>query len=101
MPIWLSTTITIFTAVLASSGLWAFLQKLMESKDAKAQMVKGLGHMEILRLCAFYEERGWVSDEEYDDLYIYLYKPYKDMKGNGSAERAMNKINNLPRRKED
>ena len=100
---WLQTLITIICAVLASSGFWAFLQKRAERKAAKSkqttvetQMLIGLAHDRIIYLGMIYIERGWVSQDEYENLYEYLYKPYEKLGGNGSAKRIMTEVNKLP-----
>ena len=36
------------------------------------------------------------DESEYDNLYNYLYKPYKSLGGNGSAERIMEEVKKLP-----
>lgn len=43
-----------------------------------------------------YVERGWISQDEYENLYEYLYKPYEKLGGNGSAKRIMMEVNKLP-----
>lgn len=95
MEQWLITVITVVGSVLASSGFWAFLQTIRDKKDVRSKMILGLGHDRIIELCLKYLERGWISAEEYENLYKYLYKPYKAMGGNGSAERLMAKVSNL------
>ncbi len=91
----------ILLAVLASSGLWAFVTKLSERKDVKTKMLVGLGHDRIMWLGMKYIERGWITQDEYENLYEYLYKPYKAMGGNGSAKRVMQELNKLPIHKND
>ena len=100
---WLQTIVTIICAVLASSGFWAFFQKRAERKAAKnkqttveTQMLIGLAHDRIIYLGMIYIERGWVSQDEYENLYEYLYKPYEKLGGNGSAKRIMIEVNKLP-----
>ena len=92
--------ITIVASVLASSGLWGllevFVQKRLENKDAKSEMLLGLGHDRILYLGMKYIERGWITHDEYENLVDYLYKPYKKLGGNGSADRVVNELNKLP-----
>ncbi len=87
---------TIFVSVMASSGFWAFLQARREKKDAKTKMILGLGYDRIVTLCGMYIDRGYIYQHEYEDLYKYLYKPYKEMGGNGSAERAFEEVKKLP-----
>lgn len=86
----------IVLAVFASSGLWAFLQALMNKKSAKTRMLLGLGHDRIMHLCDKYIARGWISTDEYEDLFKYLYDPYIKMGGNGTAKRLMEDVGRLP-----
>ena len=96
MDPWIERVVLIACSVLASSGLWAFVQSRLDRKDAKSRMILGLGHDRLMFLCSRYIERGWISNDEYEDLIKYLYKPYQDMGGNGTVERLMNEIKNLP-----
>ena len=92
----LTIIIAIVTSTLGSSGLWAFLNSRAEKKSAKTKMILGLGYDRIVTLCNKYIERGSITQSEYEDPYHYLYKPYKDMGGNGSAERAFKEVEKLP-----
>ena len=92
----LEMVITVVISVLGSSGLWAFLQKRAEAKDAKTQMILGLGHDRIIFLCEQYIKKEYLTHDEYENLYEYLYKPYKAMGGNGTAERLMEEVKKLP-----
>lgn len=96
MPQFVETLITVLCAVLASSGFWALIQKLTDKKDAKTQMLVGLAHDRILYLGMSYVQRGYVTKDEYENLYDYLYKPYLKMGGNGSAKRVMGEVDKLP-----
>lgn len=99
MEPWLQIIITIFSSVLASSGLWAYIMKKYESKDTKSQMLVGLGHDRITHLGNTYIERGYITQAEYENLHDYLYIPYHALGGNGSAERIMKEVDKLPIRK--
>lgn len=96
MPTWLQMII----AVIGSSGLWTFLstalQKRSEKKSISNRMLLGLAHDRIIWLCEKYIDRGYISTEEFENLHDYLYIPYKEMGGNGSAERLMNIVKTLP-----
>ena len=96
MEQWFQILLTIFSSVLASSGLWAYITKRLEKKDVKTEMLIGLGHDRIMYLGMAYIDRGWITSDEYENLYEYLYKPYEKMGGNGSAKRIMNEVNKLP-----
>ena len=99
MPWWFQIIITVFSSVLASSGLWAFIMKRTERNDVKIEMLIGLAHDRILYLGMAYIERGWITQDEYENLYEYLYKPYEKLGGNGSEKRVMNEVDKLPIRK--
>lgn len=96
MEPWLQTVITVVCSVLASSGFWAWLQARRERKDAKTRMLLGLGHDRIVYLCMKYIDRGWISHDEYEDLIKYLWNPYAEMGGNGTAERLIRAVKDLP-----
>lgn len=96
MPSWMQLILTIVGSVVASSGFWAYIQKRSERNDVKTQVLKGLAHDRIISLGMRYIERGWITQDEYENLYEYLYKPYKKMGGNGSGDRVMDEVRKLP-----
>lgn len=96
MEPWLQIVLTVFSSVLASSGLWAFISKKSEKKDVKTELLVGLAHDRILYLGMSYIDRGYISKDEYDNIYNYLYKPYEKIGGNGSAKRIMAEVDRLP-----
>lgn len=91
----LQILLAIAGSVLASSGLWAYMTKRLEKRDTKTEMLVGLAHDRITYLGMQYIERGWITSDEYENLYEYLYKPYEKMGGNGSAKRIMTEVNRL------
>ena len=96
MEFWIEMVVGIVCAVLASTGLWSYLQKRSDRKDVKTRMLIGLAHDRIISLGMQYIERGWITQDEYENLNEYLYKPYEEMGGNGSAKRVMNGVDKLP-----
>lgn len=96
MEPWIQMIITIVCSVIASSGFWAWIMKRMERNDTKTEMLRGLAHDRIVYLGMEYITRGWITKDEYENLYEYLYKPYEKMNGNGSAKKIMNEVNRLP-----
>ena len=88
--------VTIVCSVLASSGLWSFIQSRREKKDAKTQMILGLGHDRIVNQGMIFIKRGWLTQDEYENLHDYLYVPYEKMGGNGSAKKIMAEVERLP-----
>ena len=88
--------ITIICSVIASSGFWTFVSKRRDNNNAEVKMLLGLGHIKIIETCERYIERGYITQEEYDSLYNYLYLPYKELGGNGTAERLVQEVKQLP-----
>lgn len=87
---------TIVASVLASGGLWTFLTKIFSKNDLKTRMLIGLGHDRIMFLGVSYIKRGYITSDEYENLHDYLYEPYAEMGGNGSAKRIMAEVEKLP-----
>lgn len=96
MDDWALVVITAIGTIAASTGFWTYIIKRSDRKDVKTRMLIGLAHDRILYLGSKYIERGWVSVEEYENLYRYLYAPYKELGGNGTAKRIMEKVQKLP-----
>lgn len=92
----LEAFVTILVSVLASSGVWAVVMKVMDKKDVRTQMLIGLGHDRIMYLGTSYIHRGYITSEEYENLVDYLYRPYELMGGNGSAKRVIDEVKKLP-----
>lgn len=95
MEFWSQIIITIFTSILASSGLWAFLGTRLDRHTAEREMLLGIGHVELVFFGMQYIDRGYITRDEYDTLQE-LYKPYKKLGGNGSGTKIMNEIEKLP-----
>lgn len=87
---------TIICSVIASSGFWLLAQKLFDRKDAKTKMLIGLAHDRIMYLGMRYISQGYITQDEFENLYTYLYEPYTKMGGNGSAKRVMDEVKKLP-----
>lgn len=96
MEPWMAALIGSITTVLASSGFWAYLQKRDTTKTAVAQLLMGLAYDKIMGLGVAYIERGWISKDEYEAFWNELYVPYKDIGGNGLAERVALEVSHLP-----
>ena len=88
--------ITVAIAVLGSNGLWAFIQSRSTAKSARDRMILGLGHAEIFRVAEKYLHRGGITMSELEDLEKYLFKPYSEMGGNGTAAAVVQKCKELP-----
>ena len=86
MEPFIQSLVTVICAVIASSGFWTYIQARRDKKDVKTQMLMGLAHDRIIALGMQYIDRGWITQDEYENLDVYLYKPYEAMGGNGSEE---------------
>ena len=89
-------TAAVLGSALASSGLWALVGRRVDKGDAQRKMLVGLAHDRIIHLGMVYIERGYVTQDEYENLQVYLYEPYEKMGGNGSARRVMEEVRKLP-----
>lgn len=92
----LQLVVTFLGSIIASSGFWLYITKQAEKKDMKTLLLLGLAHDRITFLGLTYIHRGWISQDEYENLREYLYKPYENMGGNGSARRIMCELDKLP-----
>lgn len=92
---WIQIILTIFTSLLASSGLWAFLGSRLDRSSAERDILVGICHIELVFFGMQYIERGWITEDEYDTL-KGLYEPYKKLGGNGSGTKIMEELNKLP-----
>lgn len=87
---------TILASVLASGGFWTLVQMRINKKDAKTRLLVGLAHDRIVELGMQYIERGCIYQDEYENLNDYLFGPYEQAGGNGSAKRVMDVVRTLP-----
>nr|DAI92412.1 MAG TPA: holin protein [Caudoviricetes sp.] len=96
MEAWENIGVPLIVALLTSSGLWALVSKRVDKNNAERKMLVGLAHDRIIHLGMVYIERGYVTQDEYENLQVYLYEPYEEMGGNGSARRVMEEVRKLP-----
>ena len=92
--------VTIACSVLASSGFWALIQARINRNNTDSRLLLGLAHDRIIDLGEKYLERGYITNDEYENLNNYLYEPYLAKGGNGSAKRVMEAVRKLPFREE-
>lgn len=100
MDPFVQTLVTIVIAIVGSSGLWTglwtYLQNRSKNNSAETQLLRGLAHDRIEYLSTKYIERGYITSEEYENLYTYLYIPYHNCGGNGTGDKLMAKVDELP-----
>ena len=89
----LKTIMAVALAIFASNGFWSFLLSVLNIETSERKLIKGLAHDRIIHLSDKYMKRGeWITAEEYDNLYTYLWIPYKACHGNGTAEKAIEDV---------
>ena len=93
--------VTLAVAVFGSTGFWTWLMNRNKKKTAEARLIMGLAYSEIIKRSEHYIKRGYIETEEYNELNKYLYQPYKEMGGNGTAEKLMKEVQQLPTSKEE
>lgn len=97
MQIWIQMLITLFASVMASGGFWAFLQGRHDQKDSRTKVILGLGYDRIIALGMKYIERGWITQDEYENLERYIYRPYNELRpDDGSVRKIMQEVDRLP-----
>lgn len=88
--------ITSVVTILSTSGFWAYIQHKDKTRKAMDRLVMGLAYEQIMSLAFRYIERGWITQDEYDDYKRYLYEPYKELGGNGITGRLHSEVESLP-----
>lgn len=88
--------VPISITILASAGFWKIFLTKIEGKTMQQQLLLGLAHDSIVRLGMHYISRGWITNDEYENLHLFLYKPYISLGGNGTADRIMKEVDKLP-----
>lgn len=85
------------------AGMSLILKTLLKSaKENKALKdgMKGLLHNDIIYRCKKHLIIGFVTLDDLEEL-EYLYKPYSELGGNGTAKKMMNRVYQLPIKKEE
>lgn len=98
MPEWLLVLWTSVTTVAASTGLWTYLQRRNVVKSQTDRLLRGIAYEKIVSMGMLYIERGWITQDEYEEYRKYLYEPYRALGGNGVTERVVAEVSNLPLR---
>lgn len=90
------TAVTILITLIGSAGFWSYLDARRAKKSASTRLLIGIAHDRITFLGMKYVEQGYITRDEYENLNDYLYEPYAEAGGNGSAKRVMEEVRKLP-----
>lgn len=93
---WIKTAVTVLVTLLGSAGFWGYLEARRSKKSANTRLLVGIAHDRIVFLGMKYVERGYITQDEYENLNDYLFEPYSEAGGNGSAKRVMEEVRKLP-----
>jgi hypothetical protein len=92
--------LAIFASVFGSTGFWALLTAIWNAHSKKVsiegKMLRGLAHDRICELGEKFIKQGYVTKDEYENLHDYLFLPYKELGGNGTAEKIVEDVKKLP-----
>ena len=106
--------ITLLVGIFGSTGVWTYLASKREKNseiykkideiethvnkyiENMKSMVMGQTYVNIVRTCEYWLERGWAEQDDIRDLEHYLYDPYREWGGNGTAERLFIEVCALP-----
>lgn len=86
----------LLSALLGGSGLWAFVKAKADRNTTEDGLLLMLVRDRIIEEGELYLERGYILSGEYADFYEDLYKPYKELGGNGLAQHIFERIEKLP-----
>ncbi|MGM9614841.1 MAG: hypothetical protein ACI3W7_04865 [Oscillospiraceae bacterium] len=93
---WYEIVLTVIGSIFASTGFWSWVQSRNRRKPNEGKLLLGIAYSKIIQTAETYIQRGWIGTDEYRELYQYLYEPYKNMGGNGTAKRLMEQVEKLP-----
>jgi len=96
---WAQVLTSVIIALISSTGLWSYIANYRNKHDAKTRLLIGLAHDRIIYLGTMFIDRGYITPDEYENLHDYLYAPYAENGGNGSAKRVMEQVKSLPIKK--
>ena len=97
--------IAIVASVFGSTGFWALLTAIWNAHSKKVstegKMLRGLAHDRICELGERYLKQGYITKDEYENLHDYLYVPYEELGGNGTAKKIVDDCKKLPMRNDE
>lgn len=86
---------TIVVAVIASTGFWTFLQKVVSKPRALDRLVLALTQDRFVAFAQKRIDEGCITRQDYKIL-MDIHKPYKEADGDGLVDKYWAEINKLP-----
>ena len=93
--------IEVALSVFCCTGFWTWLTTRSHKKSAETRLLLGIAYAKIIAVCEKYIEQGWIPSGEYNELNRYLFEPYENSGGDGTAKKLMGEVRKLPIKKED
>lgn len=87
--------VTIVVAVIASTGFWTFLQKVISKPRALDRLVLALTQERFVCFAQKSIDQGNITRQDYKIL-MDIFKPYKEADGDGLVDKYWAEINKLP-----
>ena len=88
--------ITIVVAIISSSGVWGLFNLAIQKKSESNRLLIGIAHHLIVQESHRLLQQGYMTTDDYRNLRKGLYEPYKQIGGNGLAEKMVNDVEKLP-----
>lgn len=92
--------LTLVGIIFASNGLWQYVlykaQQRSKKKTVEQRLLLGIAFKEIVESCEHHLNAGYINHDEYKELNHYLFEPYREMGGNGTADRLIKEVEKLP-----
>lgn len=90
--------IAVVVAIIGSSGIWTVVNGIItrrkERKSTERDALLGLLHVRIYEDCRQILSKGYMTMDDYENIQ-FLYKPYRELGGNGTCEKLYEEVNDL------
>lgn len=98
---WYEVLVAVVSVIFGSSGAWTYFQARRSKDDTRDKLLKGIAYNVIISQAKHHLAHGEITASEFTDIYNAVYIHYKQMGGNGTAERLMKELEKLPLNKDD
>lgn len=92
--------VAIVVAIFGSTGFWTWINNRKGKKSNESKLLLGIAYQIIITRAEEYIKRGYITSDEYNELNHYLFEPYINSGGDGTAQKLMNEVRSLPTRKQ-
>ena len=97
------TLLALAAILFGSQGLWTLIQTVWlnkhQKKTAENRLLLGIAFETIIDTAQRCINRGEIGADEYKELNEYLFQPYREMGGDGTAAKMIAEVEKLPIKK--